>query len=176
MSDSVHLKKRAGHPGLPDEEKRTERIELRATTAEKQRLELLCQQADVTMTTLLINGTLDGIGSLPQFQRLPPAIEQQLGVLQRVAGRLFSYTHHLDSDGPMQQQARQVVYALGQLERDFRQQLEQTALPTQLIRQLTALRCLLIDQPANPTPTSNHEALLSLINDIVAAYNPDTRP
>ena len=176
MNGAVHIKKRAGHPGLPDEEKRTERIELRVTTAEKQRLESLCQQADVTMTTLLINGTLDGVASLPQFRRLPPAIEQQLEVLQRVAGRLFSYTHRLDSDGPMQQQARQVIYALGQLEQDIRQQLEQTALPTQFIRQLTALRCLLIDQQANPTLTSNHEVLLSLIDDALAAYNPDTQP
>lgn len=168
-----YRKKWTGHPGLPDSEKRSERIELRVTIAEKQQLENFCQQGNLTMTTLLLNSTLNGMATLPQFQQVPPAIRQQLAVLPQLAGRLFGYAHQFDSDERTQQQIRQLVYAVGQLDMTIRQHIEQTALPRLLIEQLERLRCVLSGQENGPVSVEHTQPLLILIDELLTAYKPD---
>lgn len=169
-----YRKKRTGHPGLPNSEKRSERIELRVTIAEKQQLEDLCQQGgNLTMTTLLLNSTLDSMAALPQFRQIPPAIAQQLAVLPQMAGRLFGYAHQFDSDERTQQQIRQLVYAIGHLDMTIRQHIELTALPRLLIEQLDRLRCLLSSQEIDPVSVEHTQPLLTLIDELLTGYRPN---
>ncbi len=173
MSGSTIRKNRAGRPALTEEEKRSERIELRVTLAEKRELELLCEQGNVTMTTLLLTGTLEGIASLPHFQRLPTDVMQQLTALHQMAGRLFGYAYTLETEERTQQQVRELVFELGQLGETIRYQISRTALPAQLIGQLTQLRDGLSTQQTKQTSAEVQRQLLVLINEVLNAYKPD---
>jgi hypothetical protein len=108
-------KKRAGRPALPDAEKRTARLELRLTIAEKQHLKRLSEHANVPLATLLLEATLGTLANLPQFGQLPADLMPPILTLQQTASQLFSFAHRLHDDPQTQQQIRELVFTLGTL-------------------------------------------------------------
>ncbi len=169
MSERLNSQKRAGRQPLPADEKRDCRIEIRVTSAERSHLDSLCETGNISMTTLLLGGVFDSLPNLPQFQQLPTDVVQQLDKLQQVASRLLIYTHRLDQTTNLQQQVQNLVYALGNLTNQIRQQVELTALPQQLLEQLTRLQQLLRERADDQTES---QLLAQLVQEILKRYKP----